>query len=77
VPQLSHFPDGGYVVHKARLDGSPCTFSAWFDKAGKLVDAERFTERARFYGHSGTRAGSQQQKRLQRRYGNHALGPKP
>lgn len=41
-PQLSVFPDGGYVVHK--LTGSFAgRCSAWFDASGRMLDAEQMT----------------------------------
>lgn len=33
---------GGYVLHKVMVNGRK--YSAWFDKSGKLLDAERFSK---------------------------------
>ena len=39
APQVHYFPGGGFVVHK--LGGfAGATYSAWFDAAGTLLDAE-------------------------------------
>ena len=35
------FHTGGYVLHKVMIDGTK--YSAWYDKDGKLLDAEQFT----------------------------------
>jgi hypothetical protein len=37
--QLSRFHDGGFVIHKVRLGAG--RYSAWFDREGRLLDAER------------------------------------
>lgn len=43
--QLCRFSDGGYVLHK--LGGNT---SAWFDSAGRLLDAERRDKLGRMRG---------------------------
>ena len=35
------FENGGFVLHKVFLPGSVCKFSAWYDKQGELLDAEK------------------------------------
>jgi hypothetical protein len=37
--QFSQFATGGYVLHKVATGGRK--YSAWFDAAGNLLDAER------------------------------------
>lgn len=44
MEQVSRFTDGGFVVHKARISGSRCKFSVWFDREGVIIDAEAKTE---------------------------------
>jgi hypothetical protein len=39
--QHSTFKNGGYVLHKVMVNGTK--YSAWFDAAGKLLDAEQIT----------------------------------
>ena len=39
--QHSKFNNGGFVLHKIPVNGQ--TYSAWYDKDGKLLDAERTT----------------------------------
>lgn len=39
--QFIRFPDGGFVIHK--ITGAfKGRVSAWFDRAGRLLDAEQF-----------------------------------
>jgi hypothetical protein len=47
--QVSHFAGGGVAVHKIRLSGSACRFSAWLDANGVLLDAERIDAAGRGY----------------------------
>ena len=37
--QFSHFHTGGFVLHRVTVGQS--TYSAWFDRSGRLRDAER------------------------------------
>lgn len=39
--QISRFSTGGYVIHKILLQRGKGRFSAWYDKTGKLLDAEQ------------------------------------
>ena len=39
--QKATFENGGFVLHKVFLPGSVCKFSAWYDKQGELLDAEK------------------------------------
>ena len=39
MSQIARFPDGGFVMHKASVGGK--NYSAWFDRSGKIIDAER------------------------------------
>ena len=43
--QISKFETGGFVVHSKALPGRAGRFSAWYDEAGKLIDAEQITSR--------------------------------
>ena len=45
--QIAHFTNGGYVVHKAMIAG--IKHSAWFNKDGVIVDAERIDVKGRSY----------------------------
>lgn len=38
--QIAKFDGGGFVIHKLICHVSKCPCSAWYDKAGKLLDAE-------------------------------------
>ena len=38
--QKHEFESGGYCVYKITIPGSNRTFSAWFNAAGELIDAE-------------------------------------
>lgn len=49
MPIKSIFMNGGFVLHKAYISGSECKFSAWYDKAGNLLDAERYDSMHRAY----------------------------
>lgn len=45
--QVSRFHDGGFVLHKIPREGMEGSrerlqYSAWYDAAGKLLDAELF-----------------------------------
>lgn len=42
-PTIQHcvFHDGGFVLHKITGNGYSGRFSAWFDRAGKLLYAEQ------------------------------------
>lgn len=44
TPQVSRFPDGGYVIHKLRFNESfsKLRFSVWFSKEGVVLDSEAF-----------------------------------
>lgn len=46
---VEYFLTGGYVIHGIRLQGSSSRFSAWFDQAGELLDAERIDGLGRSY----------------------------
>lgn len=59
---VSHFAGGGVAVHKIRLSGSACRFSAWLDASGVLLDAERIDAAGRGYP-----VGILQRRELQRR----------
>ena len=39
--QKATFENGGFALHKVFLPGSVCKFSAWYDKQGELLDAEK------------------------------------
>lgn len=41
--QKLQFPSGGFVLHKIRIIGSTCRFSAWYDADGKLIDSLAIT----------------------------------
>lgn len=41
------FQNGGFVPHKVYLPDSVCKFSAWYDKHGELLDAERIDRLSR------------------------------
>lgn len=43
--QKISFPSGGFALHKVRMIGSTCTFSAWYDVNGELIDAIAYTYR--------------------------------
>ena len=45
--QHSTFPDGGFVLHKVTFPMFAGRFSAWFDRSGKLLDAEAISDRNR------------------------------
>ena len=45
--QLATFENGGFVIHRATVESSPCRFSAWFTTGGDLIDAERIDRRNR------------------------------
>lgn len=47
--QRAVFDQGGFVLHRITLPGSPCRFSAWADRAGELLDAARYDAREREY----------------------------
>ena len=38
--QKHEFESGGYCIHKITIPGSNRVFSAWFNAAGELIDAE-------------------------------------
>lgn len=42
--QFSKFSNGGFVLHKIKLDGVKSRISAWFDDQGKLLDCEFIPE---------------------------------
>jgi hypothetical protein len=43
--QIQRFNNGGFVLHKIKLFGYCMSrFSAWYDKNGKIIDAERIDE---------------------------------
>lgn len=35
------FANGGFALHRVFLPNSVCKFSAWYDKQGTLLDAEK------------------------------------
>ena len=39
--QHNIFPDGGFVLHRVIFASENGKFSAWFDKAGNVVEAEQ------------------------------------
>lgn len=45
--QIARFSDGGFVLHKLKIHCSSMHFSAWFDKAGKIIDVEGFDRMGR------------------------------
>lgn len=47
--QKQDFSTGGFVMHKIKIIGSESRFSAWYDKDGNLVAAERIDRRNRCY----------------------------
>ena len=64
MAQASFFQNGGFVLHKIRLEGSPRKFSAWFSTAGVLLSAEGYDAKDR-----GAAPGARQIRALER------LGP--
>ena len=57
VMQVSRFTNGGFVLH--RVEGR---FSCWYDREGKMLDADQFIGKARSY----TRAVKQDSATWQR-----------
>jgi len=47
--QIQSFRNGGYVVHRYRMEGSRCRFSIWYDSCLFVLDAERIDARGRSY----------------------------
>jgi hypothetical protein len=41
--QISRFADGGFVLHKVTSPEYASRFSAWYDVAGNLLDADQIT----------------------------------
>ena len=39
--QVKHFSSGGLVIHKIGPRNGAAHYSAWYDAAGRLLDAER------------------------------------
>ena len=42
--QVAKFTDGGFVLHRVKLAGYKAIFSAWYNAAGELLDAECRTQ---------------------------------
>jgi hypothetical protein len=63
--QVQQFTTGGYVVHKMRVPGSRCRFSAWFTDDGVLDDCERIDAKGHTYP-----VGILQRRALQRAFKN-------
>ena len=55
-PQISQFTTGGYVIHKITIAGYKGRFSAWYDKDGKMLNAEQLFNH-RFGGRNVKRGG--------------------
>lgn len=47
--QVSRFTDGGFVVHRLRLDGVASRFSVWCSLGGRIQDAARIDSRGVAY----------------------------
>jgi len=45
--QRCEFSNGGFVMHKLRIASSDCKFSAWFNRDGELLSAERIDKLGR------------------------------
>lgn len=45
--QKATFLNGGYVLHKVRIEGSKCKFSVWCTPDGLVHQAARFDAKAR------------------------------
>jgi hypothetical protein len=71
--QLVHFPNGGYVVHKAILPLAHGHFSCWFSPDGKMVDAEQF--RGRHYAAHPVRRDGKTWQALEQQFGGQQRNP--
>lgn len=64
--QFQPFTSGGYVLHKVLIGN--LKYSAWFNRAGQYIDAERIDSRGRSYPVRTDSTAHQALQQIGRRY---------